>query len=135
MCVFFFSLVRQCYLATKEIMLALQRSKAWAYYSGSIPPYIDILAQKGIVFKPNLLIAKHNDAQRLHAKVKRCNECIHVSDEPFDDTVGLIYTNHTHVLTDLTAISFGMTPRKGDKRNAEHAKFLSHIHSLEKMMS
>lgn len=93
---FFYS---QCLLVSNEVAVRLSasrpRSQNYTYFSAAhvpMKPEDDYL----FLFKDKRMNVDKEFAEILHVKVEeRKNGCVAISDGPFDDTVGVIYTIST----------------------------------------
>lgn len=106
----------QCLLAANEIVIRLSALSRWAYFSAVSAP-IKPDDEYFFLFKSKITDIRKEFAANLHAQVTTKDGCVKISFEPFDKTVGVIYTNVCDTLDILRLISaFEIRDiKKGDK--------------------
>lgn len=105
----------QCVLAANEIVIRLSALNRWAYFSASATP---VNPDDGYfcLFKSKITDVKPDFATNLHAQVTSEDGCVKISYEPFDKSVGIIYTNVTKSFEMLRLLSAFEKPfKEGDK--------------------
>lgn len=96
----------QCLLASNEVAIRLSALNRWTYFSASnepMKPEDEYLC----FFKAKTTFVEKKFSEDLHAKVKQQGDgCVAITYGPFDDTVGLIYTDSSaniHMVRFITA--------------------------------
>lgn len=108
-----FRLFSQCLLAANEIVIRLSALNRWTYFSASATP-INPDDEYLCLFKSQMTDVRAEFAANLHAQVRSEDGCVKISFEPFDKTVGIIYTNGRKSVDILRFLGSFERSRKSD---------------------